>query len=76
MPATYADGKTKARIGDVVMAPGKIRGIVIEIDSAGFVKVLAIGTDKNGDTYVLASRFVGHYPASDCTYLEKQLLNL
>lgn len=76
MAAIYADGKTSARIGDVGMAPGQIRGIVIEIDSADFVKVLAIGTDMNGHTYVLTSRFVGHYPASDCTYLEKQLLNL
>lgn len=74
--AVYTDGKTKARVGDVVVAPGNVR--VITIALAGIsVKVLGIGTDeKTGNTFVLPQRFVHDYPASECVYLEKQILNL
>jgi hypothetical protein len=66
----------KAGIGDVVMAPGNIRGIVMEVKGT-FVTVLAIGTSKDtGDTYVLNPRYIHDFPASDCFYLEKQTLNL
>lgn len=37
--------KTVVRIGDVVMAPGAMRGIVIGIQGT-FVKVLGIGTRR------------------------------
>jgi hypothetical protein len=68
--------QTKPRIGDVVMAPGNMRGIVIAVKET-FVTVLGIGTSKeNGDTFVLPSRFIHDYPANDCQYMEKQLLNL
>ena len=70
------DKKIKPRVGDVVMAPGDMRGIVIGIDGT-FVKVLGIATSKNtGETFVLPQRFVQDYPASDCHYLEKQTLSL
>jgi len=70
------DKKIKARIGDVVMALGDMRGIVIEIKGT-FVKVLGIGTSREtGDTFVLPQRFVHDYPASECHYMEKQTLNL
>jgi len=74
-PPTYTgDKQIKARIGDVVMTPGDVRGIAIE---STFVKVLAIGTSKEtGDTFVLPQRHVHDYPASQCMYLEKQTLNL
>jgi hypothetical protein len=72
----YIDGKTKPRIGDVVMAPGGMRGIVIGMNGT-FVKVLGIGTKLDtGETFVLPQRFVHDYPASDCSYLEKQTLTL
>lgn len=66
----------KAGIGDLVMATGNIRGIVIEVKGT-FVKILAIGTSKEtGDTFVLNPRYIHDLPASDCFYLEKQTLNL
>jgi len=73
---TYSDEeKTVVRIGDVVMAPGGMRGIVIGING-GFVKVLGIGTSKEtGDTFILPERFVHDFPASDCMYMKKQTLN-
>jgi hypothetical protein len=68
--------KIAARIGDVVMAPGNMRGIVIAVDGT-MVKVLGIGTSKEtGATFVLPQRYVHDYPASQCLYLEKQTLNL
>jgi hypothetical protein len=74
--AIYMDGKTVARIGDVVMTHGQMRGITIAIEGT-FVKVLGIGTDmKTGDTFVLPTRYVEHCPASNCHYLEKQTLTL
>ena len=77
MEAVYSN-KTKivARVGDVVMAPGNIRGIVIALEGT-FVKVLAIGTSKDtGNTGVLPERYVHSFPANDCHYLDKQTLNL
>ena len=68
------DRHIKARIGDVVIGPGDVRGIVIGMKGT-CVKVLAIGTSKEtGDTVVL--RYVHDYPASQCMSLEKQTLNL
>jgi hypothetical protein len=68
--------KTVVQIGDVVMAPGNIRGIVIGIQRA-FVTVFAIGTNmKTGETFVLTPRYIHDFPASDCMYLEKQTLSL
>ena len=74
---TYDDeARTAVQIGDVVMAPGGMRGIVIGIQGT-FVKVLGIGTSKEtGDTFVLPQRFVHDYPVSVCTYMPKQTLNL
>jgi hypothetical protein len=70
------DKNIKPRVGDVVMAPGNMRGIVIGV-SETFVKVLGIGTSlETGDTFVLPQRFVHDYPASQCMYMEKQTLNL
>jgi hypothetical protein len=74
MQAIYAGGK-RARIGDVVMAPGNLRGIVIAITGT-FVLVLAIGTSETGDAVVLTPHCICDFPASDCSYLEKQTLNL
>ena len=66
----------RARIGDVVMAPGNMRGIVIALKGS-FVTVLGIGTKiETGETFVLPQRFVHDYPANDCSYMEKQTLNL
>lgn len=77
MEATYIGEKPiAARVGDVVMAPGNIRGIVIAVNGT-FVKVLGIGTSKvTGDTFVLPQRYVHDYLASQCHYMEKQTLNL
>jgi hypothetical protein len=74
---TYVGDKNiKPRIGDVVMPPGNMRGIVIAVNGT-FVKVLGIGTNlETGETFVLPQRFVHDYPASQCMYLEKQTLNL
>jgi hypothetical protein len=74
---TYNDtAKTAVRIGDVVMAPGSMRGIVIAIKGT-FVTVLGIGTSKDsGDTFVLPQRYVHDFPVSDCSYMERQILNL
>jgi hypothetical protein len=68
--------KIKARVGDVVMGQGSVRGIVIGLEGT-FVKVLAIGTSKEtGDTFVLPQRHVDKIPASQCFYMEKQTLNI
>jgi hypothetical protein len=67
---------TVARVGDVVMAPGDMRGIVIATNGT-FVTVLGIGASKEtGDTFVLPQRYVHDFPASVCYYMEKQILNL
>jgi hypothetical protein len=76
MDLVYNDRKSKPRVGDVVMAPGNIRGIVIGVKEL-FVTVLGIGTNKDtGDTFVLPQRYVHDFPAGDCMYMEKQILNL
>jgi hypothetical protein len=65
-----------ARVGDVVMAPGNMRGIVIGVTGT-LVKVLGIGTNiKTGETFVLPQRYIHDYPASECSYMERQILNL
>jgi hypothetical protein len=70
MEATYAGGERVASIGDIVMAPGNLRGIVIAING-GFVLVLAIGTsEETGDTFVLTPVCIHDFRASDCSYLE------
>ena len=76
MEAIYMDGKTVARIGDVVMTHGHMRGIVISVEGT-FVNVLGIGTDMNtGVTAVLPQRYIENCPASNCHCLEKQTLSL
>lgn len=77
MDAIYMGEKQRvARVGNVVMVPGNVRGIVIEVKGT-FVKFLGIGTKKDtGDTFVLQSPFVHDFTASECSYMEKQLLNL
>ena len=73
---SYMGGNVKPRIGDVVMTPGNVRGIVIALKGT-FVTVLAIGTSKEtGDTFVLPQRYTHDYPATQCHYMEKQILNL
>ena len=73
--ATYMGDKIEPRIGDVIATPGEMRGIVISVDGM-FVRVLGIGTsEETGDTFVLPQRFIHDCPASDCHYLEKQILN-
>lgn len=76
MEATYMGEKAiAAGIGDVVMAPGNVRGIVIAVDGPS-VKFLGIGTSKvTGDTFVLSPRYIHDYPASECHNMEKQMLN-
>jgi hypothetical protein len=76
-PLTYVnEEKTVVRIGDVVMAPGSMRGIVIGF-KGGLVTVLGIGTRiETGETFVLPQRFVHDYPVGECTYLKKQMLSL
>ena len=70
------DEGREAQIGDVVMAPGNVRGIVIGVQEA-FVKVLAIATKiDTGETFVLTPRFIHDFPVSDCSYLKKQTLTL
>jgi hypothetical protein len=77
MDAIYMGEKhIAARVGDVVMAPGNMRGIVIAVKGIS-VTVLGFGTSKDtGDTFILPQRFVHDYPASECHYMEKQILNL
>jgi len=74
--ATYmGEKRIVASIGDVVMAPGNVRAIVIAANGIQ-VKVLGIGTSKEtGDTFVLSPPYIHDYPASQCHYLEKQTLN-
>jgi len=75
MKPIYDDGKTEARVGDV-LSFNTVRGIVIAMDGT-FVRVLLIGTRKDtGDTFVLPQRTIEKVPASKCHYLEKQILNL
>jgi hypothetical protein len=70
------DKNIVARVGDVVMSPGNVRGIVIAIKGT-FVTVLAIGTSKEtGKTFVLPQRHIHDHPASMCHYMEEQILNL
>ena len=72
MEATYI----KAQIGDVVMAPGNVRGIVIAVNEA-FVTVLAIATTiATGVTFVLTPRYIHDFPAIECHFMEKQTLSL
>jgi hypothetical protein len=75
--ATYmGDNQIVPRVGDVVMSPGNVRGIVIALKGP-FVTVLGIGTStETGDTFVLPQRYVHDFPAGECHYMEKQLLNL
>ena len=77
MEATYVgDKRIVPRVGDVVMAPGEMRGIVIAVKGI-FVTVLGIATNmETGDTFVLPHRYVHDFPASECYYLKKQILNL
>ena len=74
---TYNDGtKTVVQLGDVVMAPGGMRGIVFGIEGI-VLKVLGIGrSNDSGDMIVLSPRAVHEYPASACSYLPKQILDL
>ena len=74
--ATYMGDKGNVpRIGDVVMSPGNVRGIVIALKGM-MVTVLGIGTSKvTGDTFVLTQRYIHDFPASECYYMDKQLLN-
>ena len=76
MEAIYMGKKPiKARIGDVVMSPANVRGIVIGVDGTS-VRILGIATSKvTGDTTVLQPTWIHDYPASQCTYLENQTLN-
>jgi hypothetical protein len=76
VPVYMGEKQIAARIGDVVMAPGDRRGIVIAVKEI-FVTVLGIRTSKEtGDTFVLPERYIHDFPASECHYLEKQTLNL
>jgi len=77
LEASYPGEKPiNARVGDVVMVRGNMRGPVIEIKGT-FVRVLGIGTSlETGDTFVLPNRHIEELPASDWYYLEKQTLNL
>jgi hypothetical protein len=74
--AYMGENGIRPRVGDVVMAPGNMRGIVIAVKGS-FVTVLGIGTKlETGETFVLPQRFVHEYPARDCSYIEKQTLTL
>jgi hypothetical protein len=75
MDLTYTDAETKPSVGDVVMAPGMIRGIVVEVKAVS-VRILGIATDKATlNTFVLKPRFVQDSPIGDCMYMQPQHLN-
>ena len=57
----------KARIGDVMMTPGNVRGIVIGMNGT-FVKVLAIGTSKETADTVVLRTFMTIQPANACIW--------
>jgi len=61
-----------AGVGDVVMPPGNVRGIVIGIKGE-FVTVLGILTNKEGDTIVIPRP--NDFLARECRYMKKQTLN-
>jgi hypothetical protein len=75
--AAYSnDPKVVARVGDVVIAPGNVRAIVIAIEGT-FVTVLGIGTRiETGETFVLPTRWTHNCPADLCHYMDKQTLSL
>ena len=77
MQATYmGDKEIAARVGDVIIAPGSIRGIVIGVQGE-FVTMLRIGTSQEtGDTFVHPQRHVQDFLASQCSYPDKQTLNV
>ncbi len=59
MEATYTDGKRAAEVGDIVMAGGNKRSVVVDV-SGTFVTIIAIGLSKEtGKAVVLP-------PADDC----------
>lgn len=75
-PTYMGDKHIVATIGDVVMAPGNLRGIIIAVKGT-FVTVLTIGTKmETGVTSVLTPRYIHDFPANECSYLEKQTLSL
>jgi hypothetical protein len=70
------DKQIVPRVGDVVMSPGNVRGIVIALKGP-MVTVLGIGTSvETGDTFVLPQRYIHDFPVGECYYMEKQILNL
>jgi len=73
---TYSnEEKTAVQIGDVVMVPGNVRGIVIGIKGPK-ITILGIGTSKEtGDTFVLPQRYIHDFPVGECMYMKKQVLN-
>jgi hypothetical protein len=83
LKARYMGSEREAMIGDVVIGPGSApsRAIVIAVNGT-FVKILGIGTNPDGETFVLphpsmrAHRWIHDCPAGECHYLEKQTLSL
>ena len=69
MEATYLDGKRAAEVGDVVMAGGNQRSVVVDV-SGTFVTIIAIGrSEETGKTVVLPPAV--DWPARKCSYIEK-----
>ena len=69
MEATYMDGKRAAEVGDVVMAGGNQRSLVVDV-SGTFVTIIAIGLSKEtGKAVVLPP--ADDCPACKCSYIEK-----
>ena len=67
MEPLYMNGKGVAKVGDVVMSPGHVRGVVIAIDGT-FVKVRGIATHKETGEKIILD-YVHDLPASECVFL-------
>jgi len=63
------DGRRAAEVGDVVMAGGNERNVVVDV-SGTFVTIIAIGLSKEtGKAVVLPP--ADDCPARKCSYIEK-----
>jgi hypothetical protein len=63
------DGKRAPEVGDVVMAAGNQRSVVVDV-SGTFVTIIAIGLSKQtGKAVVLAP--ADDCPTRNCSYIEK-----
>jgi hypothetical protein len=67
--ATYMDGRRAPEVGDVVMASGSHRSVVVDVTGT-FVTIIAIGLSKEtGMPAILPP--ADDCPARKCSYIEK-----